>query len=341
MIHNKAGNRNQPCFISKYPFRFVDKSMSEPLLLLLIVLVCIGLTACITTRQAALPNNFPSFYKEGHRGARGLMPENTIPSMIKAIEEGANVIEVDIYSTKDGQMLVAHDPYVNTAYTRLPNGAEIAPDEARKYIWHQMPYEEIRRLDVGSKPFSAFPQQVKMVTYMPLLGELIDSVEAYTAARNLPQVIYNIELKTSRRFDSLGYNTPPAQLVKAVMDVVITKNIGNRFYIQSFDVRTVQEVRRQYPEVVVALLTDSKNTFEQNISEIGFLPPIYSPYYKLVDAELVRKCHQQKIKIIPWTVNTTEEMQQLIDLGVDGIITDYPNYLQAVAPASTASGRKK
>src|SRR5690606_6174418 len=152
--------------------------------------------ACKTSQIAALPASFPKFFKEGHRGTRGLMPENTIPAMIKGIEAGANVIEVDIYTSKDGQVIVAHDPTINRDHSFLPDGQEIPREDAKKYVLHQMDYAEIRKFDVGSKFYSAFPEQKNMKAYIPLLGELIDSVEQFTAATNRPGVIYNIDRKS-------------------------------------------------------------------------------------------------------------------------------------------------
>ena len=120
----------------------------------------------------------------------------------------------------------------------------------------------------------------------------------------------------------------PAELVKQVMDVVNEKKIGNRFYIQSFDIRQIQEVHRQYPQVVTGFLTSDKNaSLDENLRRIGFLPDIYSPHYKLVTDSLVAESHRRGMKLIPWTVNTSGEMEELKQMGVDGIITDYPNLL--------------
>jgi glycerophosphoryl diester phosphodiesterase len=287
----------------------------------------VGLLSCHSSNKLVSTNNHPTFFKEGHRGSRGLMPENTIPAMKKAVDLGANVVEVDVYLTKDEKVLVAHDPFVNINHSLFPDGSSIPANEASKYIWRRMNYSDIRKFDVGSKPFSAFPQQEKMKVYMPLLEELIDSVEQYTASKGLPGVIYNIELKTSIRFDSLGYNATPTLLVDAVMDVVRSKSIGNRFYIQSFDVRPLQVVKKKYPGVSIGFLTDADHSFEANLQTLGFQPDIYSPSYRLVTKDLVKQCHDRHIKIIPWTVNDPALIKQLISWGVDGIITDFPNYL--------------
>src|SRR5688572_7819314 len=215
--------------------------MNSKRTLVLSVIACC-LAACTASKKLSLPENYPSFYKEGHRGTRGLMPENTIPAMTKGVEVGANCIEVDIYLTKDNKVLIAHDAFVNVNHSTFWDGTEIPKEDAKKYVWRQMNYEDVRKFDVGSKPFPAYPQQAKIKTYMPLLGELIDSVEAFVTARNLPKPIYNIELKTSPKYDSLHYNASPAEVVKAVVAEVRARNIGNRYYIQSFDVRPLQVV---------------------------------------------------------------------------------------------------
>jgi len=296
---------------------------------ILLFLVLLTLLSCRSSHLASLPESFPSFYKEGHRGARGLMPENTIPAMLAGIEAGANVIEVDIYMSSDSQVIVAHDPFINRDFSLLPNGREIPETDEKRYVLHQMPYAEIRRFDVGLKTLPAFPEQSRIPAYIPLFSELIDSVESFTNARGLPSTIYNIELKSAVSFDG-KLNADPKTLVDAVMKVVNSKNIGNRYYIQSFDYRPLQYINKAYPRVPMAFLTGDKTSFEQHLKALGFKPNIYSPHYSLVTAELVDRCRQVNIKIVPWTVNTVNEMKAMKAFGVDGIITDYPNYFKEI-----------
>lgn len=281
--------------------------------------------SCRTYMDTSVPKSFPTFYKEGHRGTRGLMPENTIPAMEKGIELGANVVELDVYTTKDGKVIVSHDPYFNVDHSFTADGKELTKEEAKNYVFHHMNYEDIRKFDVGSKYYGAFPQQKKMVAHIPLLGDLIDSVEHYISVNNLPKVLYNIELKNSLKYDNV-YNAPPQELVDAVLEVVKSKNLSiNRYYIQSFDMRPLQYIKKKYPKIIIGFLTDDKkSTFDENIEKLGFLPHVYSPQYSLVTADLITKAHAKNVRVVPWTVNTTEEVKRLIDLGVDGIITDYP-----------------
>jgi len=114
--------------------------------------------------------------------------------------------------------------------------------------------------------------------------------------------------------------------------VIKEKNLSNnRYYIQSFDIRQIQQVKQNYPEVVTGFLTGNKNvSFEENIKNIGFIPQIYSPSFNLATTELIEKSHKMGMKFVPWTVNEKADMERLIEMGVDGIITDYPDRLSQV-----------
>jgi glycerophosphoryl diester phosphodiesterase len=294
--------------------------------ILVLVPVLIFMNCSNQSKNDSPVSHFPKFCKQGHRGTRGLMPENTIASMKKAIEDGANVIEVDIQISSDKQVMVAHDPHINRQISLLPDGSELPEEDRHKYALYQMPYDSIRKFDVGSKYHPDFPQQKKFKTYIPLFGELIDSVEQFTKERGLTPVIYNIEIKS--RPDQDGILQPaPAELIDLVMAVVKSKDIGNRYYLQSFDVRQIQEVHNRYPGVAIGFLTGNKEmTLKENLEKVGFIPDIYSPHYSLATQALVDSVKAKGMKFIPWTVNTKEEMKTLIDMGVDGIITDYPNY---------------
>lgn len=291
-----------------------------------ILVAMAGITAPHLKAQPVFPKSFPAFYKEGHRGGTGLMPENTIGAMKKAIDMGANVIEFDIYTSKDGQVIVTHDPYINWKISLTPDGKELT-EGAKKFPVHQMDYEEIRKFDVGSKHYAPFPGQKKVKAYIPLLGELIDSVEEYTTRKKLPGVIYNIEMKTGSTYDDV-HNSKPEELVDAVLKVVNSKRIGDRYYIQSFDVRPLQYLHRQHPDIAIGFLVWNQNGFEENIKLLGFVPQLYSPAFKLVLPELVAQCRRSGCKIVPWTVNTLDDLKSLQKMGVDGMITDYPNYFE-------------
>lgn len=277
--------------------------------------------------KMVVKSKYPAFFRVGHRGTRGLMPENTIPAMIKAVQIGANTLEMDVHITADGKVIVYHDESFDPAYTLMPDGTEIPVKGRKKYTFYQMNYADIKPFIIGKKANAAFPQQQQVPTYTPLLTELIDSVDTYTRTHHLPMVNYLIEIKSDATTD--GYAQPaPETFVKLLMDVLKPEKLGNRLIIQSFDVRPLQVMHKRYPKVALGFLTgDDKVSFEQNMTNMGFAPAFYNPASKLANAELVEKCHQKGMLIAPWTINDVPEMKRVKDLKVDGIITDYANYL--------------
>ena len=263
--------------------------------------------------------------KQGHRGCRGLMPENTVAAMIKGLELGVNTLELDVVISEDKKVVVSHDTYMSAEISRKPDGTNVTAEEAKQIILFKMPYATIRQYDVGLRPLANFPEQKKMKAYKPLLEELLDSVDTYARKHKLPLPNYNIEIKCSPASDNIAH-PEPKEFVELVMAVCNKMKLGKRYNIQSFDARPLQIIHEKYPKVRLAYLTGNAKTLAENLATLGFTPDIYSPHYKTVTAEVVTACHQQKMKIIPWTVNTKEEISQLVKFGVDGIITDYPNY---------------
>src|SRR5258706_6064845 len=189
-----------------------------------------------------------------------------------------------------------------------------------------MTYAEVRQYDVGLKPHPLFPQQQKMHVVKPLLKDVIDSVEAYTSSHKKHSVFYNIETKCSPGGDDI-YHPKPAEFVELLMNVIKEKKIETRVIIQSFDIRSLQYLHEHYPSIKTALLIEDfdKQPFAQQLNALGFIPTIYCPEYSLVTTLLVKQCHDTGIKLIPWTVNDKTEINKLKKMGVDGIITDYPN----------------
>jgi len=266
------------------------------------------------------------FDVQGHRGARGIMPENTIPAMIKGLQLGATTLQMEIVISQDQQAVVSQEPYFNHEFSLTPEGKSISLKDEKKYNIFKMDYAEVKKFDVGSKIHARFPGQQKIKAYKPLLTELIDSVEAYVKLNKLAKPDYNIETKLIRKGDG-EFQPTPEEFVEIIMAIVKKKKLEKRVIIQSFDMRSLKYLHQKYPKIRTSLAIDEKEDFENNIKELGFNPTIYSPYSVLVGKNLVDKCHAAGVKIIPWTVNSVKELTYLIGLGVDGVITDYPNLM--------------
>lgn len=270
-------------------------------------------------------NSTSAFDKEGHRGTRGLMPENTLAAMKKAVDFGVTTLEMDAAFTKDGQIILSHEPFFNHEITTKPDGSFVTESEEKSLNIYHMTYAEVKTYDVGLKPHPRFPQQQKMAAVKPLLGEVIDTIKAYCRQKGVPLPQFNIETKTQPATDNL-YHPAPAAFVEGLMAVIREKNIEAATIIQSFDFRTLRYLHERYPGMRTAMLIedDDKRSLEEQLKDLGFSPTIYSPAFELVTKEVVESCHRKGIKVIPWTVNTVTEMKALMDMGVDGIITDYP-----------------
>ena len=266
------------------------------------------------------------FETQGHRGCRGLMPENTIPAMINALDLGVTTLEMDAVITKDNKVVMSHEPFFNHEITSKPDGSYVTEPEEKSLNIFLMTYDEVKKYDVGIKPHPRFPKQKKMNVVKPLLSDLLDSVQNYVASHKRPLPYFNIETKATPATDNV-YHPEPAKFVETLMSVIKEKRIQEMVIIQSFDLRTLQYLHDKYPSVKTAMLIEDydKRGLKDQLKALGFLPTIYSPEYSLVTEDLVKSCHGQKIKVIPWTVNDKVTMDKLKALGVDGIISDYPD----------------
>lgn len=258
---------------------------------------------------------------QGHRGCRGLMPENTIPAFKKAIELGVNTLELDVAVSKDNIVVVSHEPYMNSVICLDANGTEISKDDEKNLNLYQMSFDSIQHYDCGLKPYPRFPEQEKIKTHKPSL----DAV--FKAAKQLNlNIKFNIEIKAEPEYDGI-YTPKPKEFVKLVLDVINQNNAFDETNLQSFDVRILEAIKKQSPKMPVALLVDENEDIWEKMKQMTFAPDIISPYYKLLDAKTVSSLQTENFQVIPWTLNTVEDMQAMINLNVDGIITDYPNRL--------------
>lgn len=271
----------------------------------------------------------PDFDFEGHRGARGLLPENTIPSFLKALEFGVTTLEMDVVITKDHQVVLSHEPYLSSEICSNTNSTPISPSEEKNFNIYQMTASELARYDCGKRGHARFPQQQAQSATKPLLRDVIESVEIFCRERRLPPVFYNIETKSTRDGDGV-FHPYPDEFARLVYEEVKRNDILDRTIFQSFDERTLESLRALDSDIYLCLLVENSDGLEKNLARLSFKPQIYSPHYKLVTPELVAELKRRDIKLTVWTINTLDEMKHLKAMGVDGIITDYPNLKSAL-----------
>lgn len=279
---------------------------------------------CATTKNK---NVMPgAFDKQGHRGCRGLMPENTWVAMKAALDLGVTTLEMDVVVTHDKKIILSHEPFFSADITTKPDGKYVLPEEEHQLNIYRMDYEQVLHFDVGMKPHPRFPKQQKLKAVKPTLEDLIKSAAQYAVASKRPVPFYNIEIKSDPAGDE-SYHPSPPDFVNLVMSVIQAAGIEDRVIIQSFDFRSLRYLHQHFPLIKSAMLVETLNgrSLETLLQELGYVPNIYSPLHTLVDQALVTACHEKGIRIIPWTVNERLRIMELKAMGVDGIITDYPD----------------
>lgn len=265
-----------------------------------------------------------SFDLQGHRGCRGLMPENSIPAFLKALELGVTTLELDVVVSKDKKIVISHEPYLSADICLDMKGDSIDPKKEKEFNLYQMTVEEIQKCDCGSLANPKYPKQKKMKVVKPTLKEAIEAVEKEITAKKLKKVRYNIETKSLPIGDSI-YHPKPDEFAALLFGEVKKLNLRERVTIQSFDVRTLQAYKKMDEETPLVLLVESAPDYHAKIKELGFTPSVLSPHFMLLTKEIVNEAHEQGMKVIPWTVNEISDIKRVIRLGVDGLITDYPN----------------
>lgn len=293
----------------------------------------------------------PPLDLQAHRGARGLLPENTLPAFARALSIGVTTLELDCAITRDGVVVVSHDSTLNPEITRGPDGKWITRSDL---AINQFTFDELQRFDVGRinpacEYAQRFPQQQPVDdTRMPQL----DDVFALARRAGNDVVRFNIETKISPLHPAR--TVAPEAFADALILLIQSHGLQHRVSVQSFDWRTLAAVQRSAPGIATSYLT-ARQPFMDNIlaheksslwngglhvSQFGGSVPrmvhaaggsIWSPCSNDIDAAAVREAQALGLKVVVWTVNTEAEMRRMIEFGVDGIISDYPDVLRRVA----------
>lgn len=292
----------------------------------------------------------PAFDLEGHRGTRGLAPENTIAAFSRALAIGVTTLETDLAVTADGVLVISHDPSLNPDVVRGPDGRWLP---AKGPAIHALTLAQLKQYDIGrTNPASRYGQQFP--EQQPADGErfpTLTEVFALVRASGKP-VRLNIETKITPVWPEETVDA--ATFAQLVVAAVRASGMADRVTIQSFDWRTLVEAKRIAPEIETACLTVETATDdtvrrgdrEASAWHAGFdlsahdgsLPAlvraagcaVWSPFWRNATAEATAQAHLLGIKVLPWTVNDPAAMTRLLDWNVDGIITDYPDRLRRV-----------
>lgn len=318
--------------------------------LLRLVGLLAGALAAVTS--AVVTSTAAPFDAQGHRGARGLAPENTLAAFRRALDIGVTTLETDVAITADGIVVLAHDSRLNPALVRGPDGKWLRDEgpAIRALTFAQLRTYDIGRLNPEHRYVKDWPeQQPADGERFPTLAELFTLVDA-----SAKRVRFNIETKIT---PTAGADAPdPATFAQYLVREVRAAGVEARTVIQSFDWRTLIESKKIAPEIATACLTAEFERFNTvrvdasgaspwhaglKVADAGSLPrlvkaagcSIWSPNFRALDEARLAEAQQLGLKVIVWTVNDPAQITHLIDLGVDGIITDYPDRLRAVMRA--------
>lgn len=312
------------------------------------LMTLLGILFMLATTLEAKPSHHILIY--GHRGARGLAPENSIPAYKDAIAIGVDYVDMDVNMTKDGIVVVAHNSALNPQITRDENGRWVTkPILLKNLTFKQLQAYDIGRLAPNTAYAETFPDQIPVDgTTMPSLKQVIQYVKI--ASHN--KVNFQVEIKTDPSSPKTTF--PPKKIAKATLAVLKEEGVDTRTELQAFDWRILTLVQKLDPNIATAYLTSRKLTAEMTssnpiiagrwtdghllknyqysipkmIASLG--GKVWCPESKQLNAKLVDEAHQYGLKVVVWTVNDVSEMNRMINLGVDGIITDRPDILREV-----------
>lgn len=258
---------------------------------------------------------------QGHRGCRGLRPENTWPGFQHAIDLGVSTLELDVIITGDQHFVVSHEPWVNGD---ICDGPGEGGDEKALNMF-RMSAQEIAQISCGTKPYANFPEQQLVQTHKPLLTDLVQKVLVYCEQHRKPVPNINVEIKSRLEWEGT-FHPDPETYVSHFLETFKLIDYPSRFIVQSFDLRVLRALKDRAPEIELAYLTfDAEDSPKKAIERLGFTPAIYSPDMLLVTAGTREACTQLGIELVVWTVNEPADIERMVALGVDGIISDYPN----------------
>ena len=270
--------------------------------------------------MALVPHAVNSMDLQGHRGARGHAPENTLPGFELAVSMGVDTLELDVGVTRDGVVVIHHDRRLNPDVARKDGKWVTAPAPTiHSLTYQQLTNYDVGRIRPGSEYAARFPHQ------KPVDGARIPRLDELLAKMGSGKVRFNIETKLVPQ--ASDETLPPEAFARAVIAEVRKAGVAKRTTIQSFDFRTLKVVEREAPEIATAYLTSGRNSDPANLHEAG--ARLWSPDFRDLDAAKVAQARKLGLRIVAWTVNEPDEIRRVLALKLDGIISDYPNRVRS------------
>lgn len=262
----------------------------------------------------------------GHRGCRGLLPENTLMGFLHALALGVDALEMDVVISADQQVVVSHEPWLSAALCHDAQGHRIPTAAERRHNLYHLPYAEIRRCDCGSLPHPQFAEQRPAPAAKPLLREVLAAAEAACQRLGRGPVRYSIEVKCSPAGDDL-YHPKPRPFLALVAAEIAAAGVAARSTILSFDGRILQAARTEWPALGTCLLVEADQPWLSTLAALGFVPTVFGPDFRSVSAAALQQLRvtHAHLLVVPWTVNAPADMRRLAALGVAGLTTDYPD----------------
>lgn len=299
--------------------------------LLFTAAVAVLLADCATAPEGATPpvDAAPIEVElQGHRGCRGLLPENTWPAFQHAMDLGVTALEMDVVLSADSQLIVSHEPWINADICAWPDSTT---EDPHRYNIHTMTAAQVSGFACGTFAFERFPEQRQVATFKPVFNDVLDSVVAYSTqyALDLPGI--NVEIKSRSSWEP-HFQPAPEVYVDAFLRKLDAAAYSGRVTVQSFDPRILIALHAKRPELELVYLTENPlDSPDKAVETLGFTPAVYSPAFQWVTARTRGACTRLGMELVVWTVNAPQDMEKLVALGVDGIITDYPNRFVAFA----------
>lgn len=264
-----------------------------------------------------LTSHLSAIEVQGHRGARGTHPENTMPAFMAAIEAGADALEMDLLLTEDEEVVIYHDYFINPELVTYLDGKAVSSPP----LIATLSLAQVKQFDCGRKTNPSFPHQRAIRgTKIPTLHELITQIKS-SSHPNAKKIRLNLEIKREPLHPE--YTPSPTLIVKKILECVSKENFADRVSYSSFDPEILFELRKSAPHVKIAYLKeDDLNAVFETASALK--AETVSPEHILIDAKYVNMLHKAGYRVVLWTANSPALWDELINMGVEGIITDYP-----------------